>query len=241
MNQLNKLWVIGDSFSASNYCVDIQHSFYGLMASSLSISTVHNLSRIGNSWDSIKQLLVGIKDRIDNKRDMILIGIPPLERITVFDDFQGTDYQGQIISTKDWSWQAQSEPSHQSLVSLSNFGEDQQLIVHSERSWTEIQTMRDIFFITQWLDSQGVEYLIVNLSKPFDDSSQWSTGSAMIDYVKQHLRCIVFKDTYYSINFNIVPPADFKKFGWYGHHGPEGNQRFWEHSIKPTLDKIHAC
>lgn len=237
----DKLWVFGDSFTTPDYCVDMQDSFWGLTAQHLNIPNINNYSKIGNSFDTIEQLLVGSIPEISWAKDLLFIGLPPLERITVFDNFKDTKYTGHVISTADWTGNSCEVSSHHGLECLQNYGEDQQLIIHSDRSWVETQALRSIFLLTQWLDSVSANYLILNLSKELDENNIWGPSNFVLPYCKNHRNCILFKDTYHGINLNINKPADFDKFGWNGHHGPNGNKYFFEQSVLPRLKELNLC
>lgn len=234
--------MIGDSYSETHNSVDIHDSFYALAATQLNCGTIENLSRRANSWDSIKQLLVGVRDRVDWQNDVIFIGIPPLERVTIFDDYQDTAYPVQNISVGTWQVNQYNETSHNGLITDSLPNTDKFFVIHSDRSWTETQTLRDIFLITQWLDRVGANYLVLNLSKGFMKDNYWGPSLAVLDYVKGHERCVVFEgSSYCDVNLDINIPVDFDQWGWYGHHGAAGNQRFFEVSIEPKLNTLFTC
>lgn len=241
LRKFNKLWVFGDSFTTPDYCVDSQDSFWGLTAQYLNIPEIINYSKPGNSFDTVQQLLIGSAADINWSTDLLFIGLPPLERITVFDNFKDTKYIGHIIKTTDWACASFEVPSHNGLECLQNYGGDQQLIIHSDRSWLETQVLRTIFLLTNWLDSVGAQYLILNLSKDLDENNQWGPSNFVLPYCKNHKNCILFKDTYHGINLNINKPADFDKFRWNGHHGPDGNKYFFEQSLLPRLKELNLC
>ena len=235
LKEYNKLWVFGDSFATPDVYVTPEDSFWGLTAQHLKIGVIKNCARPGNSLDSVCQLLIGMQAQYDWDHDLFLIGIPPLERITVFDDFKDTAYFGHDIDTNTWTNTSFKIPYHHGLVSLHNYGNDKELIILSDRSWVETQTLRTIFLLTTWLDSKNANYLIVNLSKPLDKDNLWGPSEFVLPYCQNHNRCILFENTYYSVNVNLNEPPDFARYGWNGHHGPAGNAHFFETSIKDKL------
>lgn len=241
LKDYDKLWVFGDSYTTPNVCVDPNESFWGLLASHIGITKVNNCSRPVNSVDSICQILVGLQQQINWKNDLLLIGIPPLERITVFDDCKNTDYLGWHFNTDTWEHEKFDIDCHRGLISLQNYGTDKQLIVHSDRSWLETQVLRTLFFVTIWLDSISANYLILNLSKDFDMNNQWGPSNFVLPYCINHARCVLFRDTYYSINLDINEPADFDVYGWNGHHGSAGNKYFFEKSLLPAMQRNKLC
>ena len=242
LKKYDKLWVFGDSFSTPNLCVKSPESYWGLTASYLSIPTIKNCSKPVNSLDTVCQLLIGMQSEFDWKKDLFLISIPPLERITIFDNYKDTKYVGHTISTSDWSDKIFLVSAHNGLVSLQNFGNDKRLVIHEDRSWLETQTLRTIFLLTSWLDSIHANYMIVNVcGRDLDENNVWGPTEFLLPYCKKHPRCILFKDTYHSVNFNINPPADFDQYGWNGHHGAAGNKYFFEQSLLPTMKKVGLC
>ena len=225
--------MFGDSYTTPNVCVQPQHSFWGLAATAMKIANIVNCSRPVNSFDSVCQLVVGLQQDIDWQNDFVIIGIPPLERITVFDNHKNTEYLAHSIDTHSWQAEKIDVSCHRGLVSLQNYGTDRQLIVHSDRSWLETQTLRTIFFLTTWLDGIGANYLIVNLSKDLDKNNVWGPSEFVLTYCVNHPRCIVFEHTYHGINIGVNRPAD--SAGPEGHHGPAGNKYFFEKSLWPKI------
>lgn len=235
----DRLWVFGDSYTTPNLCVSPQQSFWGLTASELDIPVIVNCSRPVNSWTSVQHLLVGMSHEIDWNNDLVFVGIPPLERITVFDNHNDTEYLGHVIKTNTWHVETFDIPVHRGLVSEQYFGSDQELIIHSDRSWLETDVLRQIFLVSQWLDHIAASYMILNLSKDFDANNIWEPSNVVLPYCQNLKRSILFQDTYYGINIGINKPADCD--GPHGHHGPEGNRYFFEQSLLPKLKDCDLC
>jgi hypothetical protein len=142
----HKLWVFGDSYSTPYVCVDPKESFWGLLASYLSIGTIKNCSRPVNSFDAVCQLVVGLQTEIMWNTDLVLIGIPPLERITVFDNYKNTEYLGHTIDTYTWSDEQFDIPAHRGLVSLQNYGTDKELIIHHGPCLVRNSSIKERYF-----------------------------------------------------------------------------------------------
>jgi hypothetical protein len=235
LKKYKKLWVFGDSYTTPNFNVTTDKSFWGLVASHCKIDEIINCSRPGNSFDTICHLLIGSSKEVNWEQDLLLVGIPPLERITVFDNFKNTAYQGSKINTSTWDIDRFDIPCHRGLECLLNFGKDKQLIIHSDRSWLETQNLRHIFLLTQWLDKMSAQYLLVNLAKEFDKNNVWGPSEGLLEYCIMHKRFILFDKTYYSVNIGINQPVDYDTYGWHGHHGVTGNKHFFEESVLPKL------
>jgi hypothetical protein len=239
LKDYDKLWVFGDSYTTPGLCVEPNDSFWGLLASHLNLRTIKNCSRPVNSFDAVCQLVVGLQNEIIWDTDIILIGIPPLERITVFDNHKNTKYIGHTIDTQTWQDQPFDIEVHRGLVSLQNYGTDKELIIHHDRSWLETQVLRTVFFLTKWLDSINANYMILNLSKDFDKNNIWGPSNFVLPYCMNHQKCILFKDTYHGINIGVNRPADSDTPE--GHHGPAGNKYFFENSLLPTMQRNKLC
>ena len=231
--------MFGDSYTTPNVCVAPVDSFWGLTATTLGIPEIINCSRPVNSFDSVCQLLIGTHQDIDWINDLILIGIPPLERITVFDNYQNTEYLGCKFNTQNWKQEKVKLECHRGLVSLQNYGTDKQLIIHHDRSWLETQVLRTVFLLTAWLDSKNANYMILNLSKDLDKNNVWGPSNFVLSYGLTHSRCIMFENTYHGINIGVNKPADCDTPE--GHHGPAGNRYFFEKSLLPKLKECNLC
>jgi hypothetical protein len=237
LKDYNKLWVFGDSFTTPNYCVGPSESFWGLTAKNIGAKSIINCSWPGNSFDSVIHMVVSMQDDYDWCKDFLIIGIPPLERLTVFDNYKDTHYNKHTFDTVTWKVDTNEISCHTGLINI-KLETIKDLIILEDRSWTETHALRSLFLLTTWLDAKKANYLIVNLSKPFDIDNNWGPSNFLLPYCVDHNRLTVFKDTYYSVNLNVNEPADFKEHGWMGHHGPAGNYCFFEKTIKPKLEEL---
>ena len=232
LKKYKRLCVWGDSFATPGYCVSPKESFWGLAAQTLGVDTIINYSWLGCSFDSVCHMIVSQSH--DWKNDYLLIGIPPLERLTVFDDFKDTRYNASCIDTTTWNDTTEQVNCHTGLQNIRG-DEAQKMVVYADRSWTETQVLTKLFLLTSWLDSVNANYLVLNLAKPMDPNNFWGPSEFVLPWALKHNKMILFKDTYYSVNENIHKPADFDRYKWAGHHGPDGNKHFFETSIKNRL------
>ena len=234
LKKYRQLHVLGDSYTTPDFCVNSNESFWGLAATHLGVNTVIIYSWPGNSVDSILHILASQQSNFDWAQDYFLIGVPPLERLTVFDNHKDSRYSKTVIDSGTWSKTTQDLTCHTGLMTIAGW-EAQQMVVYYDRSWVETQVLTKLFYLSSWLDSKQASYLILNLSKPFDQNCKWGPSEFVLPWAESHPRMILFKDTYYSINEHVHKPVDFAKHGWWGHHGPAGNKHFFEKSIKNKL------
>ena len=238
LKDYNNLWVFGDSYTTPNYCVSPSESFWGLTAKAIGANSVINCSWPGNSFDSIMHMAVSMQDEYDWDNDFLIIGIPPLERLTFFDNYKDTRYSNKhIFDSNNWKSKIDEIHCHTGLINL-KLATVKDLIIFEDRAWTETQVLQSLFLLTTWLDSKNANYLVINLSKSLDIDNKWGPSNFLLPYCIDHNKLIVFDNTYYSINLNINKPADFKEHGWMGHHGPAGNHYFFEKSIKLKLKEL---
>jgi hypothetical protein len=235
LKKYHKLWVFGDSHSTPGVCVDNCDSFWGLTAKHLQVDTIINCSRPAMSFDSVCQILVGEQHQYNFSEDFFLIGIPPLERITAFDNFKDTPMCANIFDTATWENYKTLIHSHHGLVNYQYKDLDKILLLLSDRSWLETQVLRQIFLLTQWLDKNLANYIFVNLSKNLEVNNVWGPTNFILEYCLNHKRLKIFDGSLYDVNLNLNEPADYKSYGWFGHHGAAGNKHFFEETIKNNL------
>jgi hypothetical protein len=168
--QYNKLWVFGDSFTTPNFCVDPKDSFWGLTAAAIGANTIVNCSWPGNCLTSICHMLIGMQDQYDWENDFFIIGIPPLVRLTVFDNFKDTRHNATHINTDTWQSDPVQIDCHTGLVTMP-MHEVPGLVIYEDRSWTEVQALNTLFLISTWLESKNAKHIVTNLSREFDKNS----------------------------------------------------------------------
>lgn len=235
LKDYDKLWVFGDSYATTNFCVDAKDSFWGLTANLLSTNTIFNYAWPGNSFDSVVHVMISEQNSYDWKKDFFLIGVPPLPRLTVVSKDDKKTTIGHKIDPISWQDDVFNVLCHHGMENISS-QVDKKFAIHEDSTWTQTQAMRNIFLLNTWLDSKNANYLILNLSVDFYQDNS-SVGDFLLTHCLSHSRNILFQDGYYSINLNVNEPADFKQHGWMGHHGPRGNRHYFEKSIIPALER----
>lgn len=237
MKSYKNLWVFGGSNSTTNYFVDPADSYWGMTAKWLGVETVHNYSWRGNSFESVCHTLISQQNNYNWDEDFFLIGVPPLERWTVFDNHKDTVTNATKLSTDVWQIEEFEVQSHHGLQNIP-FHSDRSTVVFEDRSWTEVMAMKTIFLLNAWLDSKNANYLLVNQSKDLEINNIWRPSEFLLPACSSHKRNLLFEGGYYSINLNVNIPLDFNDLGWHGHHGPAGNKDFFEKTIKPRLEEL---
>jgi hypothetical protein len=233
------LWVFGDSYSTPNICVDPNDSFWMLTARELQVDKIYNYSWPRNSLDSVVHLLISDSNEYDWNQDFFLIGIPILTRLTVVSDNSEKSYHRKIFDLTSNEIDQQMILCHHGLENL-QFVDDSFGVRFEDPTWTEIQACRLIYLVNTWLDAHNANYLIVNLSKDFQND-QPATGKFLLDKCLNHPNNILIGDTYWGINYGVNKPADYDKYKWAGHHGAPGNKYYFEKSLKPRLKKLNLC
>jgi hypothetical protein len=227
------LWIFGDSYSTPDVCVSPEDSFWGSVAKKIGVDEIHNYSRSGNSLDSIIHLLISESTQYSWDNDFFLIGIPPLVRLTVVSDDDRKAYHKKVYDKQLNQVDERQILCHHGLESRS-FYNDPLAVRFEDPTWNEIQACRQIFLINQWLDRNNTNYILINLSKDFQNDLP-STGKFLLEQCLNHPRNILVGKTYWGINYGINKPADFDEYGWSGHHGRDGNRYFFEKSLLPKM------
>ena len=238
--QYNKLWVFGDSFTTTNYCVDAKDSFWGLTAAAIGAKSIVNCSWPGNCITSICHMLIGLQHQYDWENDFFIIGIPPLARLTVFDNFKDTRHNATHINTETWQSELVQIDCHTGLVNMP-MRNIKELAIYENSSWTEVQVLNTLFLLSTWLESKKANYIVANLSVPFLKDTNWAPYAFVLPDALANPKYILHDNTYYSANLNIHKPADFDPFEWQGHHGSAGNGHYFDVSVLPTLKRNGFC
>ena len=234
-----KLHVFGDSYSTPNVCVSPQESFWGLTAQDLEVDKIQNYSHIGFSLDHVLHIL--LNETFDFSTDYFLIGIPPLIRYVAYNDSYNTTWN---LTEFDRDFTKNSQTIN-CLSNTQRFNFERQFennvneVDRFNAEWNDVQCLEKIFLLHQYLKSQNVKFMIVNLSVPIVYQDLWPAGCNIMIRVKQLTECVVFDNTYYSVNYqDQIKPADFDQYGWVGHHGAEGNQNWYNKVIKSKIKEL---
>jgi len=233
-----KLYVFGDSYSTPGFCVGPQDSWWGLLARAIGhkIEGVDNYSWPGNNIDSIGHVIVANQD-LFQPDDYLVIGIPPIERMTVFDPAARAK---QVVKFDPLLKEVERVmvPRHESLGQLTAHQLDRAIVDLWNRSWQEAQVLRGILTLAAYIEKITTRYMFLNLAEPLQPPTQWSVLESLQQQAKAHPQMIIFEDTYYSVNFNVNKPADFETHGWFGHQGPIGNKHWFDTVLSSKLKQL---
>jgi len=235
--EYNRLLVFGDSYSTPDVCVSPKESFWGLVAQDLEADKIQNYSHNGFSLDHVLHIL--LNETFDFSTDYFVIGIPPFPRYVGYSDSYNTTWN---LTEFDGDFVQSSQTIINCLSNTQTFKFENQFknnLIGVDRfnaEWNDVQCLEKIFLLHQYLKLQNAKFMIVNLSNPIAYQDLWSAGGNIMIRVKQLTECIIFDNTYYSVNYNDkIKPADFVHWQWNGHHGPEGNANWYNKVIKPKM------
>lgn len=226
--------MFGDSYSTTDYCVPWRESFWGLAAADLGVDCISNYSAVGNSLDTLIYLLSVESRNINSGPDsLIMVCVPPLERITWHDISQESLYHYQRI-TPDGEISNVPVDSHRNLRCDPIYQVVPEMAKVLERSWTETQGLTKLFMLYHYLEKVGSPFVIVNMC--FNYPRHGWPNSYYQDWFADKDNVILFDNTYASINVDVHRPVDYDLYQWQGHHGADGNKRFFELGLKPKLE-----
>jgi len=230
-----RLIVYGDSYSTPEFCVSAQDSWWGLLACALKIHGVENYSWPGNNIDSISHLVVAGAGF--SQDDYVVIGVPPIERFTVFDpDGQPPTRYRFFNNLKEMDRQPILE--HDGLRQVTTHQLGKHYVMSWNRSWQEAQVLRELFLLKQYILGWTPHVLIVNLAEPFQPMTDWPVLGSIQQRFLADPHSILFEDTYYSVNKGVNRPVDFDEFGWHGHHSAVGNRHWYDAVLLPRIKQL---
>jgi len=220
-----KLHIFGDSYSTPGYYVEPRDSWWGLVAHDLQnqIDEVVNWSWPGNNIDSIAHIIVS-NSEIFRPDDYLIIGIPPLQRLTMFNPDK------EIWPKKVLYDQNLLERDREDI--LCHRGLAQYVIHEMDKQYVILLDS----FISNQLDCK--KFVFLNLSVPFQPLTEWPVLNCLQKNAYANKRMILFDNTYYSVNLEKHQPADFDTHGWMGHHGPKGNHHWYESVVKSRITEL---
>jgi hypothetical protein len=205
------------------------------MAWALQVDTVENYSWPGNNIDSISHLIVAGAGFAQD--DYVVVGVPPIERFTVYDTESRPPRYHKMFGNLQPIDQPEL-PEHDGLRQVTTHQLGRGYVTAWNRSWQEAQTLRELFLLSRYIKGWTDQYLFVNLAEPFQPKTDWPVLGSIQRRFSADPHSIIFDDTYYSVNKDVYCPVDFDKFGWHGHYGSDGNQRWWEQVLEPKLQQL---
>jgi len=235
------LYVFGDVRSAPNVAVTPAESFWGLAAQDLNVDSIYNYSFANNCFDNIIHLL--LNQEFNYVNSYFIIGIPPLTSYSVLDPTKTTPDRQRVFKF-DKLFNAQPiESSILAGVVGINFSEafsnDLNYTSYFRAEWYQVLMLEKIYLLVEWFKSKNVKFIITNLSTPFDFQDMWPVASPIMRKIKDLTTCIIFKDTYYSINMQDgIEPPTIGVHGWNGTHGAQGNRNWYNKVIKTKMQEL---
>ncbi len=240
MSRNSTLNVFGDSYSTPDFCVDPTESFWGLAAKDLSLTKIVNYSYPGFSLDHNIHIL--LNENFNFEDDYFLIGIPPLIRYVAYKNNSDSKWTATTFNTE-------FAPVHIPVNSLDNtlkFQFEQQFLNNKKEldrfcaEWLDVQSLEKIFLLHQYLTLNKAKFLILNLSVPIVCQDMWPAGKGIMTKVRNLAECVIFDNTYQSVNYNDnIKPADFDQYQWMGHHGALGNLNWYNKIVKNKMIELN--
>ena len=240
---MSKLYVFGDSYSTPFICVEPKDSFWGLASKDLGVDKIYNFSFPGNCLDNIIHVI--LNDTFDFSDSYFLLGIPPINRYSVYTHItkssihtNKTIYQfDSQFNTTEWQSSVMSDVS--SVTFNEVFVNDKEFVTYFRQEWHDVLTLEKIFLLNEWLISKGARLIVINLSVPLYCQLLWPVASSIMNSVKNLSNTIIFEDTLHSVNLaDKIKPKDYDQYGWFGHHGPEGNLNWYNKILYTKMQSL---
>jgi hypothetical protein len=215
-------------------------SFWGLAARDLGVDKIVNYSRPKFSFDAVLHIL--INETFNFADDYFLIGIPFLPRYIAYSDKIKKNYTAEKF---DKRYTAEEIPIH-SLDNTHPFRFDEQFdndrlgVDRFSKEWLDVQSLEKIFLLHQYMTLNKAKFLILNLSVSIVYQDMWPAGKSIMTKVQNLSECVIFDNTYQSVNFHDqIKPADFDLYGWQGHHGAAGNLNWYNKIVKNKMIELN--
>lgn len=232
--------VFGDSYSTPEFCVDSKDSFWGLMARDLAVKNICNYSHPGFSLDHIIHII--LNESFDFENDYFCVCIPPLVRYAAYDDSSHRVWNFKKIVVDSFVGQDARVHSLDNVIVLNFrdiFDNHPTALEKFSAEWHDVQSLEKIFLLARYLKSVSAKFLILNLSNPIYYQDAWPAGKNIMKTVADMKECIIFNDTYYSVNLqDKIHPKDYDQYSWHGHHGENGNKNWYNKIIKNKMMEI---
>ena len=232
--------VFGDSFSTPDVCVEPNKSFWGLAAKDLGVTKIMNYSHTRFSLDHVVHIL--LNENFDFINDYFLIGIPTLARYIEYHDESNSKWLAKKFNSEFVSdlIPVNSLNNTSRATFEQHFSNNKKQISGFSVEWVDVQSLEKIFLLHQYLTLHNAKFLILNLTRPIVYQDMWPTGQGIMQKVTKLKECVIFDNTFQSVNFvDQIKPADFDKYGWVGHHGPEGNTNWYHKVVKPKMIELN--
>jgi hypothetical protein len=226
------LYVIGDSYTTPNYCVDVEDSYWHKFGKLIQASEIINHSHPGKcNPNMIRNTLRFCLENTD-KKIFILIGLTTMYRL---------DYQ-------DYNFKNEQNVQNGNLAELYIHNYDIKNDKNSDRTfinrWTYEHAFANLLTSTISLsglfESRKIDYLIHNCSTPLKRDiflPLLSTFCNELDTIPKIPN--LYDNTYYSTNKDKkIKPVDYDEYGYHGHHGAEGNEVYF-HYLKSVYENIY--
>jgi hypothetical protein len=240
-----KLYVFGDSFATPYICVDPKNSFWGLAATDINVSEIYCYCWPGNCLENIVHIL--LNEEFDFENGYFIIGIPPLLRNSIYTEIKGVapDADNRKLHKFNGTFTNQYNLIAPSIQFVGNwefsetFSNDKLYVSYFKAEWRDVLSLEKIYLLAKWLESKNSNFIIVNLTVPIYYQDSWPAGQEIMKKTNSIKNCVLFDNTFYSVNYtDKIKPADYREFGWVGHHGLEGNHNWYNKVIKPLITEL---
>jgi len=239
---MKKLHIFGDSYSTPNFCVKPEESFWGLIAKDLQADTIINYSHSGYSYSQIVHLL--LNERHNFQEDYFVIGIPPLVRLSMFVENNVLTKQPAKEFDKNFQETIRDVESTTGVIQFDYvdlFEQDKKFMAMVNHQWLEVEACNQIYLLHNYLSSRSAKFMILNLTIPFYFDEHWPVGKNIFTKVKNLKECVLFDNTFYSVNKDDgIRPVD--RPGWpinyVGHHGAKGNANWYNKVVKVKMKEL---
>jgi len=228
------IYVIGDSYTTTNYCVDVKDSYWHKFGKLIQANEIINHSHPGKcNSNMIRNALRFCLENAD-KKIFVLLGLTAIYRL----DYQDYNFEnehnvqnGNLPELHIHNYDIKNNKNN----SIEHLFIDRWTYEH-----TFVNLLTSIITLSSLFESKKVDYLIHNCSSPLKRDMYLPLLSAFCNELDTIPKIPnLYDNTYYSTNEDKkIKPVDYDKYGYYGHHGAEGNEIYFQY-LKSVYENVY--
>lgn len=228
------LYVIGDSYTTPGLCVSIDDSYWTKFGNHINANNVINHAHPGKNNRNMLRNAVRYVLENKNKKNFVLIGLTHLARIDYYSESKinshnekNGNYAELHIHNYDYNKQHTSE-------------NDKWFVSLWSHNFQLANLLTDIITTMSFFNANKIDYLIHNCSLGIPEENFDPLVSSFTEEVNRNLKVLnLYKDSWHSLTYEKrIKPVDFDLYEWFGHHGKEGNDIYYQY-LKKKYDNIY--
>lgn len=225
------LYVIGDSYTTPNVCVNVEDSYWNKFAKHINADVTVNHSHPGKNNSNMLRNAIRFVLENKGKNIFVLIGLTTLYRVDYYNDSIVNHYNDKNGNTSELYIHNYDKKQSSEF--------DKWFVSTWCYDFLLVNLLKDILTSAAFFQLNKVNYLIHNCSIIIHQELHNPLVKSFTQEVNKDLRVLnLYKDSFHNLNLEQgIKPADYDRYGWNGHHGPEGNEIYFQY-LKQKFEEI---